>query len=36
MRNKFSLNVLAVSIALVMVASGVAMYGYSGTDVQGW
>ena len=32
MRNKFSLNVLAVSIALVMVASSVAMYEYSGTE----
>jgi len=31
MRNKFGLKVLAISIALVIVASGVAMYGYSGT-----
>jgi len=32
MRNKFGLKVLAISIALVMVASGVAMYGYSGIE----
>ena len=32
MRNKFGLKVLAISIALVMVASSVAMYGYSGTE----
>ena len=34
MGNKFSLKVLAISIALVMVVSSVAMYGYSGTEVE--
>jgi len=34
MRNKVGLKALAISIALVMVASSVAMYGYSGTDVE--
>ena len=32
MRNKYGLKVLAISIALVIVASSVAMYGYSGTE----
>ena len=34
MWNKFGLKVLAISIALVIVASSVAMYGHSGTDVE--
>ena len=34
MENKFGLKVLAISIALVMVASSVAMYGYSGIDAE--
>jgi len=34
MRDKFGLKVLAISIALVMVASSVAMYGYTGADVR--
>jgi len=32
MTKRFGLKVLAISIALVIVASGVAMYGYSGTE----
>ena len=32
MTKRLGLKVLAISIALVMVASGVAMYGYSGTE----
>jgi len=32
MTKRLSLKVLAISIALVIVASGVAMYGYSGTE----
>ena len=34
MRKKFGLKVLAISIALVIVTSGMAMYGYSVTDVE--
>jgi len=35
MTKRLGLKVLAISIALVMVASGVAMYGYSGTEGGG-
>ena len=34
MWNKFGLKVLAISIALVLVASSVAMYGHSGTEAE--
>jgi hypothetical protein len=34
MRDKIGLKVLVISVALVLVASSVAMYGYSSTDVE--
>jgi hypothetical protein len=34
MRNKFGLKVLAILFAIVLIASSVAMYGHSGTDVE--
>lgn len=34
MENKFVWKILAISIALVMVAGSVAMYGYSGTEAE--